>query len=469
MDRRSFLRAGSAAIGALGAATTPPADARPHDIPSLTRASATTGFSATGFYRLEEVGGKWVMIDHEGQPVFLRGLNHYGDGTYMPLNLKERYGSVEAWRRALRERHRDGGFNYLPPSVGPSETTPHALPPVLNERGGRHWPEPVHITRTPEWKAEHFAELEFPFAPFMDVPRQYMSGPGLPDVFSAEFREMVDGRCRELVAPLADNPYLVGYHFVQNPPWHYTNNAFDLWIASIVEGEAGRREWAALMRRIYGSVERWRATYGMPISSFEEILELQTPLRGYVSERRAIEDRVAFMERVAEEWYKVFSGTIRKYDPNHLILGDRNSLHLEQLPGYALHIMGKYVDVVSVNVQGPADVFYGTLEQVTRHWDGPILLADNGAGIYNGEWAKADYQTRDLEEFGDVYGSYMQAGLEHPQLVGVAWCGYYETPSSRSGLFDSRTDEPLVDRLEVVQKWNRWMEEQFGMLVTTRR
>ena len=42
--------------------------------------------------------------------------------------------------------------------------------------------------------------------------------------------------------------------------------------------------------------------------------------------------------------------------------------------------MGRYVDVVSVNVMGPARTFYGELEQVTRHWDGPILLADTGAG-----------------------------------------------------------------------------------------
>ena len=56
----------------------------------------------------------------------------------------------------------------------------------------------------------------------------------------------------------------------------------------------------------------------------------------------------------------------------------------------------------------------------------------------------------------------MEAGLEHPQLVGFGWCGYYETPSSRSGLVDSRTDEPLADRLEVVRKWNGWMEEAYG-------
>ena len=326
MDRRRFLTGGAGALGAAfaGQALAPDV-AVAHVLERTSPAAAETGGEATGFYHLEKVGPKWTVVDPDGRPVYLRGLNHYGDGTHMPLNLAERYGSVEAWRASLRERHRAWGFNYLPPSIGPSETTPHAVPPVPTETGGRRWPEPVHVTRTPEWEAGHYAALDFPFAPFMDVPRQYMAGTGLPDVFSQAFRETVDEPARALCEPLADNPHLVGYHFVHNPPWHYTNPSFDLWIASIVEGEAGRREWKDLMHRIYGSVERWREVYGMPIDTFEEITELPSPLRGYVSERRALQDRIAFMERVCEEWYEVFTGAIRTYDENHLLLGDRNT------------------------------------------------------------------------------------------------------------------------------------------------
>ena len=418
-------------------------------------------YEATGFFRVEEVGGKWVVFDPDGRPVYLRGLNHYGDGTHMPHNLEGRHGTAEAWRTSVRERHRAWGFNYLPPSVGPSESTPFALPPVPTETGGRRWKEPVAIHRTPEWEAEHYAALEFPFAPFMDVPKQYMSGTDLPDVFSDAFREQIDQRARELAGPLAESPHLVGYHFVHNPPWDATNPAFDFWIANIVAGEAGRREWTSLMHQIYGTVERWREVYGMPISSFEEIMGLRSPLRGYVSEQRARRDRIAFMERVCERWYQVFTEAIRRYDRDHLILGDRNTIHLSPLPDYAVRIMARYVDVVSVNVMGPAETFYGVLEQVTRHYDGPILLADTGAGIYDGVWAKSVYQARDLEEFDALYASYMEAGLEHPQLVGFGWCGYYETPSSRSGLVDARTDEPLGERIAVMEKWNAWMEGRF--------
>jgi hypothetical protein len=84
--------------------------------------------------------------------------------------------------------------------------------------------------------------------------------------------------------------------------------AFGQWIAEIVDdGRAAKQERARLMQRIYGTVDRWRRTYGLPIKSMAEIAHLPFPLRGYVSERSAIRDQIAFMERVCEEWYKVCS------------------------------------------------------------------------------------------------------------------------------------------------------------------
>jgi hypothetical protein len=60
----------------------------------------------------------------------------------------------------------------------------------------------------------------------------------------------------------------------------------------------------------------------------------------------------------------------------------------------------------------------------------------------------------------------MEMGLEHPQIIGFGWCGYYETPppSHRAGLIDCRTDDPLPDRAAIVKKWNAWMAEQYAEL-----
>lgn len=456
LSRRHFVQTG---LGTALAALSSQCNAVAQE-PAASQTDSKESIGKEGFFRITKDSGKWVLLNAQNKPFFMRGLNHYGDGSLMPLNLKKKYGDVAAWRRSVRDRHLEWGFNYLPPSIGPSEPTDKVAPPIANERGGVRWQ--TEIRRTPEWPAAHFAALNVPFTGFFDVPRQYMAGRGLPDVFSKDFRELIDRRCREFVLPLRDNPNLIGYHFVHNPPWHESVPSFHLWLHDITAKPDGRRAWTSLMRQIYGTVERWRATYGIPIDSFEEIGTLDFPLRGYVSDSAASKDKIAFMQRVCEEWFKVFTETIRKYDQNHLILGDRNTIHLHPLPAYSVHVMRRYIDVLSVNAMGPMHMQLAGLEQVTRVWDGPIHLADTGAGIYNGSYPKSAYLCRDLDEFEQLYRSYMEVGLTHPQLIGFGWCGYYETPSSRSGLVDSRTDEPLQERVDVMKKWNHWMEERYA-------
>ena len=109
---------------------------------------------------------------------------------------------------------------------------------------------------------------------------------------------------------------------------------------------------------------------------------------------------------------------------------------------------------------------YGVFEHATRHWNGPIHLADTGACLYEQEPAKSGYQAADLAEWETVYRGMMEMGLAHPQIIGFGWCGYYETPppSHRGGLIDCRTDEPLPERAAIVRKWNAWMDQEYAGL-----
>ena len=67
----------------------------------------------------------------------------------------------------------------------------------------------------------------------------------------------------------------------------------------------------------------------------------------------------------------------------------------------------------------------------------------------------------DAEEFGEVYSAYVRLGIEHPQVIGMGWCGYYETPCARSGLVDSRNDEPDMAKIEQIKKWNDWFDARY--------
>lgn len=166
------------------------------------------------------------------------------------------------------------------------------------------------------------------------------------------------------------------------------------------------------------------------------------------------------MERICEEWYKVYCETIRRYDPNLLILGDRNTQHLHSQPAYAMYRIRPYVDVLCVNAMGSFDVIYTLMEQITPHWDRPIHLVDTGAGVYTGNPIKSGYTSTDLKDFEHLYRGLMSAGVDHPQIIGMGWCGYYEN-STRSGLLDCANDQPLSERAAVIKKANQFIENRY--------
>jgi len=53
------------------------------------------------FFRVEKQHDKWFLLDPAGKTFYMRGLNHYGDGTHMPWNLAQTHGTAAVWRKSL--------------------------------------------------------------------------------------------------------------------------------------------------------------------------------------------------------------------------------------------------------------------------------------------------------------------------------------------------------------------------------
>jgi hypothetical protein len=419
--------------------------------------ASTTAISAEGYFRIEQRAGKWLLLDPEGHPFFMRGVNHFSDGSDMPWNLEEKFGDdAVKWRASVAQRQQEWGFNYLPPSVGPSHRDPSLVQGIKTRES---------IIRDPtEWQPEWFAELQMPFTIFLEVPKHYMSPPKMGDVFGRDFIDVVEAKCAKVCGALRDNRQLIGYHFCHNPPWNITAPTAEHWLTDCTRpGSAGLKAWTLLMQQVYGSIERWRETYGVPIKAWSDIEKLGQPLNGYVSKSRALEDKEAFLQRICDQWHRVYHAAIRRHDPHHLILGDRNTLHLQPAPSpWAYHIMRRYLDVLSVNVMGTRRIVEMRLETASRHWDGPIHLADTGAAIYEGEPSKAGFRSSGIAEYEQCYTDLMHLGLDHPQVIGFGWCGWFEIPhpGGRTGLVDVQNDSPIPERVTIVKKWNEWMAAQ---------
>ena len=356
-----------------------------------------TKAKATGFFRVEEIDGKWWFVDPEGHlflstyvpglgsggfPTRTEGREDYytalppedltmpllrswvaGPASFYAWNLFRRYG--EDWRNKATEmtirRMEDWGL-----TTGPG-------PGFLDGDN-------------PDFKARK------PYLTFFRVPLDPATTfLGLPDVYSEEFVVKVDEAAAEQVAPHRDDPLLLGYFVGNEPPW------------------PGREE--ELVDIILA---------GPPTATQSELKEL-------LAEGDTPERRQSFIHQAFEKYLEIINGACRKHDPNHLNVGMRFG---GQPPDYLIQ-MGRVFDVCSLNPYeySPAE----HLEKVYKLIGRPILFGEFQFGVPADGLGGSLVQTASQEERGAAYRYYLEHAVAHPAFVGAAWFVGVDEPVTGGG------------------------------------
>ena len=130
---------------------------------------------ATGFFRVEQIDGKWWFVDPAGHLFLSTSCNGLG------------------------ARHNFWGAATNPP---PDLTTN------------------LQTRRLNAWGFNTGAEgMNKPFILMVSPPRSSNTFLGLPDVYSAEFARSAAATAARLCAPRRDNPLVLGYFIGNEPPW----------------------------------------------------------------------------------------------------------------------------------------------------------------------------------------------------------------------------------------------------------
>lgn len=263
------------------------------------------------------------------------------------------------------------------------------------------WSQEVVVpgrTHTPPWRHHQYRWAGLPYChllPFseMELWNKY---PRYPDVFSTEFADWCDYVARASCADMADDPFLIGYFYADVPAWG---------------GHPGGQQWP-------GAAEGDAA--GQP----------------------------ADLLHIAQRYYQTIHDAVRRYDPNHLLLGDRYEGRAP-LPKVVLDAMAPTVDVVSMQYFPPLD---GLLDLV-QEWHGatgkPVLLADSAFHLHNRRMTIAGQAER-----GRLYAEWTERCFQVPCFIGWHWCAYIENLCRRAGLKD-RFDEPYGEAIGPMSEANR--------------
>jgi hypothetical protein len=288
-----------------------------------------TQFPATGFIYTTKHNGRWWLVDPEGHLFIHKAVCSVSPGNSFNFrkNLKNKYGTEQAWADATADLLIELGFN------GIAAWSNNELLKTAANR-------PVY---TQKWSFMSSYAKERGAAKMGTGNHKYKGD--VIYVFDPEFEEFVDNYAKQL-AETKDDPYLLG-HFSDNE-MPLRTNALDPCL-QLDKSEPGYQvAWAWLCGRK---------------GSSDIDPENVTP-----------NDRDAFYKFYVERYFSIVSKAIKKYDPNHLYLGIR-------LIGVSnnetvMKTYGKYADVLSMNWYGDWMLPSERMENWMKWADKPFIISE---------------------------------------------------------------------------------------------
>lgn len=347
-----------------------------------------TRLRASGYFRIEKFPhGRWTLVDPDGHPYYNIGLAvvkaSVGKSETALAARRAKYGDEAAWAEKTADELRALGFN-----------------------GTGAWSDDRHLRANPR-PLPYTVVWDFmsSYGKKRGGTRQLAGHIGYPQgaifVFDPGFEKFCDEHAATKLAPLKDDPWLVG-HFSDNE-LPFRPNTLDgfLKLPADDPGGAAARAW----------LEKRGAS----------------PDAGPSDETRA-----AFLEFVVDHYYTIVSAAIRRHAPNHLYLGSR--LHGRALRQEAVwHAAGRHLDVVSVNIYGMWTPDRSLFRDWER-WSGkPILVTewyakgmDSGLGNVSG----AGWVVKTQADRGKFYQHFALGLLETPNCVGWHWFRHLDNDPS---------------------------------------
>jgi len=211
---------------------------------------------------------------------------------------------------------------------------------------------------------------------------------------------------------------LIGY-FISNEPTHEAVPR----VVPTLKNMPVKRHLVRFLEEKYKTIEAFNSAWNSKASDFRSLEGLGLP----VLTREAAADMQEFAGLFFEAYYRIVHDTFRKYDRNHMLMGNRwqpGTANNEQL----CRIAGGYLDVVSVNyyTYGVDREYLGRINK----WCGgkPMILSefywtsssDSGLGAFK------DVNSQD--ERGLAYRNYLEQSAVLGYVVGLQWFTLVDQP-----------------------------------------
>ena len=361
---------------------------------------------ATGFFRVEQIEGKWWFVDPDGYLFFSTGATGIGPRSEFS-----------------RVKGREYIFSALPPAEEFFALNRPATQPVtqpanqkagsrtgsnysfytwnLFRRFGSDWYQKwmdFTVRRMNDWGLNTIANWSDATLggshrkAYVATLRGWGIETGLmgmPDVYDPDYAETVDKAAAQQCAPKKDDPFLVGYFIGNEPAW--PNRELEL-ANVILKGDATPMQ-----------------------SELKKYLEKgDTPLR-----------RKTFIYDTYAKFIGIVNAAVKKHDPNHLNLG----LRFGGSASDEIIKASSGFDVFSFNNYGYA-VNSNTIKRVYDLTGLPMIIGEFHFGVPGRGLAPGLAQTANQTERGVAYRYYVENAAANPAIIGTHWFQWGDQPAT---------------------------------------
>jgi len=385
------------------------------------------GLKATGFFDIQRMKGRPVMTTPSGNLYFSLAVNGVtANETYSLVKGREtKYESVPPYAGEYKPAYiGTNSFSffvankYRKTGVFPTE---HDIYMEAIERLQK-WGFNGIGGFSPEKYGE---EGLFPYTrmlPVDGVSGSKINGLSIFDIYAPGVEAKLDQAFAQAVAPHKDDPMLVGY-FIGN---EYDFHKFYAVVPNLKASKAAiKGKLVERLKAKYGTVNAFNKAWKTNFDSLESLKEAKLPLQT----KEAWADMNALFADYLDRFYGTVSRLYRKYDSNHLLLGDRwtvTAFRDGKLRGMIGSAEGKYVDVISLNYYS-SKVETDLLDDLYAKSGKPILMSEFGYGTAEQGLEQLIKNTASNQtQRGMRYRNYVEGVAALPYVVGANVFNYVD-------------------------------------------
>jgi len=347
--------------------------------------------AATGYYYVKQINGRWWVIDPLGYLSICRAVNCLGkgSGTTSTTAFSALYSNSSAnWMNSAKQMLNDNGFYCA-----------GAWSDITNIKNNPNQSiKPLAYTIILNYMSGYASTRAYQQAGHMGYPNNAIF------VFESAFLTYCDIQAQALAANKTD-ANLFGYFADNELPFYVSNlNGF------LAIGRTSPTD------ENYIAATNWLSANGYTAADTSNVVV-----------------QSKFLAYVAKTYYSIVYNAIKRYDPNHMVIGSRVNQTDTRNNSYFMQAVGPYVDLFSANLYSTWTPAVSSSVNWGTNLGKPFIVSEfytKGSDVGYTNTGGAGWIVRTQLDRGYEYQNFVLSLLESKYCVGWHWFKYMDNDST---------------------------------------